>query len=614
MVMSKTIKKEQSVYEVRSKMVNYSLFLFCFFGLITHTMTTIRALKYGINLHFILTSIALLSLLLITIYRKRVKLEVKLWYVMIIASSVTIASLIYYGFFAISAVYIIGIPVFFSFLVSRRIAIIISISFILFYFSIGYLYSKGILSNNIDADYYVSWFGSWLNNGFAILLTSLGLLHIGYFYSRAILNNYHIAKEKNKDLENREKKFRMLFESSKDAIILIRDNTYFDCNSVTLEMFACERSYLIGKHPSEFSPENQPNGRKSVDYADKLFNQVYSGEPQFFEWQHTRPDGSVFDAQISLSLVELDEDIYTQAIIRDITEQKTKDRELEKYRQNLEKIVGKRTFELEKAYDSLKNINAELEEQKEELQTTLNTLSQTQTQLIEKEKIASLGLLTSGIAHEINNPLNFIKTGLYSLQNLSENEQMLKGKYNIEETRLKVIKGMEDGVARIHEIVKTINHFNKSSNLTDENCYINKIIDNCIYILNHETIGKINIVKNYDNPELIIKGNDGKLHQLFLNILKNSIQAINKKGNIVISTKSDKNEKKLLIEIEDNGQGITEKAKKRIFEPFFTTKESAEGSGLGLFIAYQIIKEHKGEIFVDSEENLGTKINILLPL
>jgi len=260
-------------------------------------------------------------------------------------------------------------------------------------------------------------------------------------------------------------------------------------------------------------------------------------------------------------------------------------KELLKYRTELEKEVKDRTIELEESLSKLKN---------------------TQVQLVQSEKMASLGILTAGVAHEINNPLNYI------LGSYSGLEKYFKEHCINEEQVLNLLKYMKTGIDRAADIVKGLNQFSQCQERLDEVGDVHSIIDNCLVILNNQLQDRIEIENNYSEKSLQIIGNIGELHQLFLNILTNAINAIVENGSINIITK--KIQRTVSIEISDTGCGINKENLPKVLDPFFTTKEPGEGTGLGLSIAYAIIKEHKGKLEFLSEKNKGTTVKILLPL
>jgi signal transduction histidine kinase len=256
----------------------------------------------------------------------------------------------------------------------------------------------------------------------------------------------------------------------------------------------------------------------------------------------------------------------------------------------------------------------ELKSQHEELKSALNKLRLTQEHLIETEKMASIGILTAGLAHEINNPLNFIKTGLYSFKKTLDSPEHFKSEEKLLVTQKKIIEDIDIGVTRITKIIKSLNHFNRLNIEENEICHLKVIIDNCLEVLYFEIKNRCEINLNFKDEEIKIIGNIGKLHHAFLNILNNSLQAIQDKGFINISTWLSDKKDIVYMEIVDNGVGISDENLIRIFDPFFTTKEPGKGTGLGLSIVYEIINEHKGSIYVSSEVNKGTNVRIELPV
>jgi signal transduction histidine kinase len=273
----------------------------------------------------------------------------------------------------------------------------------------------------------------------------------------------------------------------------------------------------------------------------------------------------------------------------------------------------------------------------EELTSTLEYLKKTQSQLVQSEKMASLGQLTSGVAHEINNPINFVSAGISSLtsnyedlnkllqllkllKDDADNDHLLKliNKVKIEidldyllEEIPQLLNSINAGAKRTTEIVRGLRNFARLDEDSLKFANIHEGLDSAIVILRNQISNRITVVKDYGViPE--ISCYPGQLNQVFMNILNNAIQAIEGKGEIHIKTSIEG--ENLKIEIADNGKGMSEDVKKRIFEPFYTTKDVGEGTGLGLSISYNIIKKHKGEIEVESSPDKGTLFIIHLPL
>jgi PAS domain S-box-containing protein len=262
--------------------------------------------------------------------------------------------------------------------------------------------------------------------------------------------------------------------------------------------------------------------------------------------------------------------------------------------------------ELEVMNEELYEANNELSYQKNELQKTLDKLKETQQQLIQSEKMATLGILAAGVAHEINNPLNFIMGGVTALDHMLKDEEL-----EMEEIE-EIIQAVKEGVRRASVIVAGLGTFSRQTNTFDDNCDLHKIIDNSLMILHNKIKYKVELIKKYHSEDIIIKANEGKLHQIFLNILTNAVQAIEKKGVITITTELKKDH--VHLSFKDTGKGIKEEYLNKITDPFFTTKEPGEGTGLGLSIVLQIIEEHNGYISFNSQEGKGTDVIIQLPL
>ena len=273
---------------------------------------------------------------------------------------------------------------------------------------------------------------------------------------------------------------------------------------------------------------------------------------------------------------------------------------------------GRIAAELERSeYESrLEQNNHELEslvdKRTRELKQTLDELKERQNQLIESEKMASLGLLSAGIAHEINNPLNFILGGYFGVREILEGSGL-----ESEKTKL-YLDAIKEGVDRTSRIVKGLNQFTRSGDSFDERFDLNEILENCLAMLTHSLRDRIEVQKDLTSLPLLVQGNSGKIHQVLLNVLTNAIQAM--EGDFgILGIQSFEEGPHAIMVITDSGVGIRDEHLNLIRNPFFTTKEPGKGVGLGLSIAYKIIKDHNGLIEIESEWRKGTKFLIKLP-
>ena len=240
-----------------------------------------------------------------------------------------------------------------------------------------------------------------------------------------------------------------------------------------------------------------------------------------------------------------------------------------------------------------------------ELQNTLKELKETQIQLINSEKMASLGQLVAGVAHEINTPVASIK---------SNNGIVSKLLVSIENTELKemltdINEVDKEAVNRISNIVTSLKKFVRLDEAELQEANINKELDLTLELIRHETKNRIEIIKNYGEIPAV-KCFPNMLNQVFTNILINACQAIEGKGTITIST--EYKDKKLIVKIKDTGKGIPKNQLSKIFTAGFTTKSSGVGTGLGLAICSKIIEKHHGEIIVNSEEGKGSEFIITI--
>ncbi len=210
-------------------------------------------------------------------------------------------------------------------------------------------------------------------------------------------------------------KFRTLFHAAGEAIFLMDERIFLECNPMTEEMFRCKREEIVGASPVDFSPEFQPDGKPSAVKAVEKISLAFAGKSQTFDWVHCRKDRTTFDAEVTLTSVTLNGKKFLQAIVRDISERKKAEEEIRKLNEELEQKVVLRTEELKATNRYLENTNRDL-------LATLDELKSTQAQLIQSEKMAVLGQLIAGIAHEVNTPLGAIISSNEGIQSVFRND------------------------------------------------------------------------------------------------------------------------------------------------------------------------------------------------
>ncbi|MEG3859165.1 PAS domain S-box protein [Microcoleus sp. herbarium12] len=303
------------------------------------------------------------------------------------------------------------------------------------------------------------------------------------------------------------------------------------------------------------------------------------------------------------------------------------------------------------AEEALQNSEAQSREQSAQLAAALEELKTTHSQLVQSEKMSSLGLLIAGVAHEINNPVSFIHGNLAHLKGYTQDLFQLLELYQqhypnpvaeiqqktadndlefLAEDLPKIMSSMSVGVERICQIVQSLRNFSRHDDSQMKPVNLHEGIDSTLLILNHRLKGNgemppIQIIKKYGNLPPI-ECFAGPINQVFMNIFSNAIDALDD-GNIMPNFQEmPKNFRQIIIctevvgnfveiKIADNGQGITEEVKQRIFDTFFTTKPVGKGTGMGLSISYQIIVErHKGEFYCTSELGKGTEFVIKMPI
>jgi PAS domain S-box-containing protein len=412
-------------------------------------------------------------------------------------------------------------------------------------------------------------------------------------------------------LVENEANLKAILENSLENIWSI--NTNYEIIYVN-EVFAREfkKSYQVeiarGTNILQLLPEAiQPIWKQRYD-------RVFDNEHFVIEDEIPVGDSFVY-VEISAFPIVIDGQVAGASFFaRDNTARILSEKELENYKRHLEDLVKIRTEELEATNEELKSTNESLSEKNliinqtnQELKVTMDDLRDAQNQLIQTEKMASLGFLTAGVAHEINNPINFIYNGVKAI------EMSLQERGNEDISDLSpFIDAINTGIDRVINIVKSLNKYSRSDELPSLDCNMHEVLDDCLIMLNNQLQSRVEIIKKYTNHDPYVHVNEGQMHQAFLNILTNALQAIGEQGVITIETRIEKEIVK--VKISDTGMGISKENLKHIFDPFFTTKDPGKGTGLGLSVAQSIFKNHNGSIDCTSGINKGTTFTVRLPL
>ncbi|MCB8965017.1 MAG: DUF4154 domain-containing protein [Bacteroidales bacterium] len=351
--------------------------------------------------------------------------------------------------------------------------------------------------------------------------------------------------------------------------------------------------------------------------------------------------GSLLHVHLKWMVLPGYEDTYKRVLltISDITKLKNYQDELSRHKDHLEELVYDRTNEIVALNQGLTAANAELQKKAEELSQIIQVLKETQDQLVQSEKMASLGMLTAGIAHEINNPVNYISGSYQALQMHLDDmwallEDVRKGsgdpafqsvfdeveqRHNsgfgdLYESMKFLLSNIETGINRTTEIIRSLMAFSRNEPQEFRPFDVPKGVKDVLVILKSKYSGRIDIVEEYAPDLPMIFCNVNGINQVLMNLISNAIDSIHEQGRILISSKYSAETDELVIRVKDSGCGIDDAILDKIFDPFFTTKDVGRGTGLGLYISYNMVKAHNGTIEVTSRVGEGSTFTVRLPV
>jgi len=302
----------------------------------------------------------------------------------------------------------------------------------------------------------------------------------------------------------------------------------------------------------------------------------------------------------------------------------------------LENQIRRRTAELEAALCDNERINRDLTREREEQRVLIRKLEEAHNQLLQSEKLASIGQLAAGVAHEINNPIGFVNSNLGTMKKYVGQLFEVLDAYSAAEAglspearqRIETAKAAADldflredvvdligesidGAARVRRIVQDLRDFSRPGDSEWKSVDLHTCIDSTLNVVWNEIKYKAEVVRDYGQLPPV-ECLPFQINQVFLNLFVNAAQAIPERGTITIRTFTDGDQ--AAVAVADTGTGMTPEVRDRIFDPFFTTKPIGKGTGLGLSVAYGIVEKHGGRIDVDTAPGAGTTFTVRLPV
>lgn len=418
-----------------------------------------------------------------------------------------------------------------------------------------------------------------LYKGWIYVLLTAGLI----FW--VLKRNNRSAESARKAIEASRNQYVALLEAASEGIVIVDTRGLIKLvNKKVEQLFGYRRSELIGQSVDVLIPkaQQQQHGHHRKAYLEDLKTRSM-GQGRHLEG--LRKNGSVFPIEVSLSPVVTEEETLIMSFVTDITERK-----------------------------------------KAEAQAELH-----QQQLMQADKMATLGILVSGVAHEINNPNNYILLNGKILTKVWNDVLPILDGYHQQsgdfimagmpfsrarEKIAQLIYGISEGAMRIQKIVNSLKDFaRQDKGDMNQEVAINVVLESAIVIV-HNLIKKStsHFTVNYGDGLPLVRGNIQQIEQVIINLITNACQALEHPGQkLTITTRYRRRRNEVLLIVADEGVGIAPENMSRIMDPFFTTRRDTSGTGLGLSISYRIVKDHKGELTYDSRPGEGTTVVLSLP-
>jgi PAS domain S-box-containing protein len=397
--------------------------------------------------------------------------------------------------------------------------------------------------------------------------------------------------------EEAEELYKNMVEMSPDSILTVDTKGIIkSCNTATTRMLGYSKDELVNKHFARLGALRL----KDVPKYLKLFKDILGGrvgEPIEIAVYHK--DRTLIFADTRINLLRIGAKTIVQASMRDITERKRMEEEIQKKNEQLDA----QNEELRSTNEELQATEEELRATNEELQAANEELLETQEQLIRSEKLAAIGQLASGVGHELRNPLGAIKNAVFYVRRRINNTDLPATEPRV----MEFLNIMDEEVNSANKVITDLLGFSRVARPTVYPTSIAGLIEDT---LGHNSLAeKIKLVRDIDNELPMVMVDADQIRQVFTNIIINAQQAMPDGGQLTIRAKGKG--KLVNVEFTDDGCGIPASVMKKIFDPLFTTK--AKGIGLGLSVCKSILERYGGDILVESKEGRGTTFIVSLP-
>lgn len=332
-------------------------------------------------------------------------------------------------------------------------------------------------------------------------------------------------------------RFRAIFFSNPNPVLVFGESGIIDCNPATVKILGAKtKDEILSKHPAYFSPEFQPDGKSSSDKSKEMDQIARQNGRYRFEWMHRKLDGTDFPVDVTIAPIGERENNFLLVLWDDLTVKKQRD-----------------------------------------------------LQILHSSKLASMGEMSAGIAHEINNPLAIISGAVTLLPKFTDNPEKLKSK----------IETIEKSVERISKIVLGLKKFSRSSDRQTYNeVSLSSIIQEAVDLTQSKARLAMTSVAVDCQTEGLVSGNEIEIEQILINLINNSVDAVEGLPEKWIKISLFERDNKIVLQVRDSGRGIPEATRDKIFQPFYTTKPVGKGTGLGLSIVKGILDEHHAGIQV----------------